>query len=144
MREIKFRIMLDGKWYYWGFIKLPSDKLCFAGIPNNNKKPLTMEELRGRSQQFTGLLDRCGREIYEGDFLSHITKDSPDFPQGEVVYRDGGFVGNWIGSKAGGERLYPRLVRHFEVVVNRSENPELMKVNMEPKAQKLIRLQGRR
>ena len=69
MREIKFRILLNEKWWYWGFLRLPSGKFCFAGIPNNHKNPLPVEELRNKSQQFIGLLDHDGKEIYEGDIV---------------------------------------------------------------------------
>lgn len=38
--------------------------------------------------QFTGLKDREGKEVWEGDILSNVTNDSPD---GIVVFKYGAF-----------------------------------------------------
>lgn len=67
MRDIKFRQPIrekDGKfteWFYWGFIdgNFIEPAIHLSGI-----------DTRPESQQFTGLHDKNGKEIYEGDILN--------------------------------------------------------------------------
>lgn len=54
MRELKFRQLVNGKWHYWGFIEG-----AFIGPA----------DIDSESQQFTGLRDKNGKEIFEGDIV---------------------------------------------------------------------------
>ena len=66
-REIKFRVWLNGRFYYWGFLRDEiMDSLYFAGVPSCNESEAYNLE---HTQQFTGLLDRNSKEIYEGDII---------------------------------------------------------------------------
>lgn len=64
MRDIKFRVWnpKHKEMRHWGFIE--GD--MFTGIPTG--AGLTIEEC-SKSMQFTGLKDKSGKEIYEGDVL---------------------------------------------------------------------------
>lgn len=132
MRTIKFRVIdkLSKKWVH-GFNYTNDD---FNSIG-----------------QFTGLHDKNGKEIYEGDILKEITNPcAPDFKAQfnelhefwEVRWdeRENGFNSFPIASKdididkaveqLGGEILWPSKYVltnhwHFEIIGNIHENPEL-------------------
>jgi hypothetical protein len=83
VREIKFRVRhrID-EWTYINF----SD-----GFPVHIYATY-MECLQKKEKfcQFTGLLDRQGREIYEGDLLR--ATEETDSENWRVIFADGGFV----------------------------------------------------
>ena len=121
MREIKFRAWQGGKFHYWGFIKSNyGDDYEFHAIADTNAEPLSMTEKMARSQQFTGLLDRQGKEIYEGDILSnedYIDDAHCSFNLGNKAVEWNDECGCWIGI----------VGEVFEVIGNIYENPELLK-----------------
>ena len=103
MRELKFRIW-DG----------------------NNKHfvyPDILELGRGLEyQQFTGLLDKQGKEIYEGDKVRF--KWNRKYWEGECAWAiDGFWVVGWL------DALTKREYNELEVIGNIYDNPELMEVN---------------
>jgi len=65
MRQLKFRQWVNGRFHYWGFLE-PD---CFIDPINPHSS----------SQQFTGLLSKSGKEIYEGDIMSFVPVDSCKF-----------------------------------------------------------------
>ena len=87
--------------------------------------------------QFTGLLDCHGREIYEGD----IVRGGPPAYRGEVigvvVYH--GMAFSYEGKKENGDKWLDTITAPWkqdetiEVIGNRWENPELLK-NAEKKS----------
>ncbi len=117
MKEIKYRVWMDGRFAYWGFVKDAAGNLMFAGLMQSNACPLTMEEQRERSEQFTGLTDRNGKEIWEGDIISRVIS------QGTIINNYRVEIPN----------IYYIMESGFEpecaiIIGNIHENPELMEV----------------
>ena len=83
------------------------DEMC-KGLP----KPVI--------EQYTGLHDKNGKEIYEGDILSDVYYHIP-LP---VQFVDGGF---WcVDEKSGGFTHHIPHKEYREVIGNIHENPELL------------------
>ena len=123
MRKIKFRLFLGNKFHYWGFLDKP---ICFAGPPTCNYDLLSIEEVEERTQQFTGLFDKNGKEIYEGDVWER------DGYTGIVTF---GYA-QWCFVKTPNSNVYsyPAFYSNADagvIIGNIYENPELLEDNVQ-------------
>ena len=126
MREIKFRQFISGAgFHYWG---VGIDGATFTGPPTiNNVKP------RGEHQQFIGLLDKNGKEIYEGDVLDvklydWSRADSVIARENVVMqFSDGCFGFEW-GVRKEFTRVKDFSLATFEIIGNIHETPDLLEV----------------
>lgn len=142
MRPIKFRAW-DGKkmWFVYKleFAKGNSEFVehygtdvgyLIRGIDNKgNKFTGVMPDGDTALLQFTGLHDKHGKEIYEGD----IVKDSQIETPQVVYFREGSFM---LGAR-GEDTQYDKANRLFgdyvEVIGNRFEHPHLLGENDDSK-----------
>lgn len=116
VREIKFNFYdtLRKKYIRWGDSNGGMSMSAF----------ITHEYLK--FLQYTGLKDKNGREIYEGDILTDYGDEGPIFVEFSMKHAGFVFVDKF---DAHGPTLYtPKEISYeiFEVIGNIYENPELL------------------
>lgn len=125
-REIKFRgfskRFRPNEWFYGDLVNYRSEKYILP--EGQDVWDIIGDGVEVHSEsvgQFTGLKDKNGKEIYEGDIL----KSSP-YSIGAVLFRNGVFLSE--ENRDGEPFYYPAF--HFsisEIIGNIYENPELLK-----------------
>jgi uncharacterized phage protein (TIGR01671 family) len=127
MREIKFRAWHDGR-----MILVPR-------LFHQNENGLHHDALpAGVLMQYTGLKDKNGKEIYEGDYLT--TDDGEESVLHRVVWDDdrAGFrIEYWEGDDAWDHSQLEEIdweprdkenrLKQYRICGNQYENPELLK-----------------
>lgn len=129
MRTIKFRgkRVENGEWVY-GYLQkyqeTHASRLCICAVSVRTwRDALLYEVVPDTVGQFTGLLDKNGKEIYEGDVVNF-----DNYLQGRsyVEFDRGCF---WVASHNYTTTLTYRVSLHTHIVGNIHDNPELMKQN---------------
>ena len=131
MREIKFRALKDDMSncnFVYG--QLVYDAI---GIPRISAVDISGEGLKfhtclhGTEGQYTGLKDKNGKEIYEGDVLKNTEHNFTFKVQWGMENESyAGWAGNW-NEKDFVSPLFNAPLENCEVIGNIHENPELLK-----------------
>lgn len=75
--------------------------------------------------QFTGLLDKNGKEIYEGDIVNTPDGDT------KVMWWEAGFYFKYLENKNRGDYIKINT-KECDIIGNIYENPELLSTNPKP------------
>ena len=116
--------MVDPSSYFVEF----DGSVWFNNDPESYKDDLIDQSFKLELMQYTGLKDKSGAEIYEGDIIKATALNNDHHQRGatsmtEVAIRMGNVC---LGEN--GPTLYPFNVSHtIEVIGNIHQNPELLK-----------------
>jgi hypothetical protein len=118
MRDTKFRALLEqtGEWFHWG-------PISFVG-PHDIREDIR-EETVG---QYTGLKDRSGVDVFQGDIFTEKNPDGEHQTSGEVIF-DGDLAAFTVKKPNGGwEYLHVFLSENRRSFVggNVHQHPELL------------------
>lgn len=129
MRTIKFRgkRMYDRKWVYGYFGKDYSERCIISNYLNASNE--AWEVIPETVDQFTGLLDKNGKEIYEGDIvqLDYITTIGKHRVGLSFEVKWCTQEGCWVGWDGFVGNALQQTRKMFVVKGNIYDNPELLK-----------------
>jgi uncharacterized phage protein (TIGR01671 family) len=131
MREIKFRAW-DGENNRMIYSGHTTTDFIFGGMGDGvyEKGKLTLD-LFDNLMQYTGLKDKNGKEIYEGDIIALYgfkQKEEVEIER-DVVRWNEEEAGFWVGCAKSYDQDNPKILTNIVIVGNIHRNPELLNEN---------------
>lgn len=126
MREIKYRMWnkKEKKMYDIGVLDFDDKKAYMKGYLNYTVSNYMFENIE--LMQYTGLHDKNGKEIYEGDIVKIKHKGETDI--GKIIYEYNGFTVDVMNmNKPYGRIKLEMLEKFIEVIGNIYENSDLLR-----------------
>ena len=126
MREILFRgkDKFDGEWYAGSLSHDTKYGNCFIEVSVH--QGITKEVIPETVGQYTGLTDKNGTRIFEGDILSAHLDDG--YPENETMLEVVWHNNGWYGKNGKFFDDFDNgFEKYFEVIGNIHDNPELLK-----------------
>ena len=131
MREILFRGKRtdNGEWEYGDLWCNPYGKraVCIVSPINDQGTTGGNEVIPETVGQYTGLTDKNGRRVFEGDIVKFYNGDGEYSPY-EVRWQDSGFSVLMNGNPDLFDELDDFFSRRCEIIGNIYDNPELLEV----------------
>ena len=128
MRAIKFEYLVNDKergWCKETFPLFDLERGYFDSWVRRSKFGLKTCAQPIVRRQFTGLHDKNGKEIYEGDICDLVFVGGDEYGSSKVIFDAGAFT--LVCSPQYEPCLYEADDRYIEVIGNIHENPELLK-----------------
>ena len=132
MREILFRGKRkdNGKWVEGTFLHLRVGReyICDGTVWIGTLQPCKEEVLPETVGQYTGLTDKNGKKIFEGDIVAGAVHWLERMKNGVVAFRDGSFGLTWYRGEVEQFNPFTSMCNvEYEVIGNIHDNPELLK-----------------
>jgi uncharacterized phage protein (TIGR01671 family) len=134
MRELKYRVYIP-----------ENNKFVYFGLNNFDHSDRYLDNPEHPVQQYTGMKDKYGKDIYEGDIVINTTSKEEYCSPAVIVWGKYEFVGFALAYKRNKLEDYHAPLIHkingvdlveefnlskigiYQIVGNVSENPELLK-----------------
>ena len=126
MREILFRgkRVSNGEWVYGNYAFTDTNYEQHFIFQNETFANKVTPETVG---QYTGLTDKNGTKIFEGDVLKNVMRWCDEERNGVVTFKDGAFGFIWYRGEVEMFHAFVSVVNiEYEVIGNINDNPELL------------------